>query len=328
MDILKSILHLNTKSFSGNVDNFKKIQKFEKELVEFDKTHISTEELINMIRFYGIPNNDIRVKCWLKLSGAEEKLTEGCLKTYENLVSVSHNNDGLHPMIQKEIALDLHRTYPQYEYFSSTNGPGQKALSNVLSAFAYFDNSIGYVQGLAYIIGLFLLHLPKEEQVFWLFYQLLNEDEGINRNKYGLQGLYQKGMPKYHVTVFEVDQLLCRKVPDLYKYLVVHHKLQMDVCISPFVFTLFSNHLALDSALHVFDMFIAEGFIVIIRLFIGLLNNFKKEIFGLVDPCSVGSFLIDKVRQMSPDDIVTVMFSKKIEQKELDELEKTFYQNL
>jgi ecotropic viral integration site 5 protein len=50
------------------------------------------------------------------------------------------------------IKKDLPRTFPQYEYFSN-NGEGQEKLYNILKSFAFFENTIGYSQGMAFIAG-------------------------------------------------------------------------------------------------------------------------------------------------------------------------------
>ena len=40
-------------------------------------------------------------------------------------------------------------------------------------AYANYDNEVGYVQGMNYIVGLLLFYIQDEEQVFWCLYQIL-----------------------------------------------------------------------------------------------------------------------------------------------------------
>jgi hypothetical protein len=44
----------------------------------------------------------------------------------------------------------------------------------VLLAFSKYDNKIGYVQGMNFIVGSFLLHC-SEEIAFWLFVSLIED---------------------------------------------------------------------------------------------------------------------------------------------------------
>jgi hypothetical protein len=66
------------------------------------------------------------------------------------------------------------RTFPQEEAFMSKTSFGQQSLQRVLLAFSKYDNSIGYVQGMNFIVGCLLLHC-SEEVAFWLFVSLIED---------------------------------------------------------------------------------------------------------------------------------------------------------
>ena len=51
------------------------------------------------------------------------------------------------------------RTYPTHPYFARTDGPGQTALYEVLSAYSNLDKEVGYCQGLGFIAGHFIMHV-------------------------------------------------------------------------------------------------------------------------------------------------------------------------
>jgi hypothetical protein len=53
---------------------------------------------------------------------------------------------------------------------------GQNQLSRVLSAFSKYDQSIGYVQGMNFIVAALLQHC-SEEVAFWLFVSLIEDYE-------------------------------------------------------------------------------------------------------------------------------------------------------
>ena len=70
-------------------------------------------------------------------------------------------------------------------------------MSRVLLAFSKYDNTIGYVQGMNFIVGSLLMHC-SEEVTFWLFVALIKECD--MRDIYGpqLSGLFK------HCMVLEV----------------------------------------------------------------------------------------------------------------------------
>ena len=58
---------------------------------------------------------------------------------------------------------------------------GNNKLYNVLKAYANYDNEVGYVQGMNYLVGLLLLYIPHdEEQVFWCLHQLMQRRQWRN----------------------------------------------------------------------------------------------------------------------------------------------------
>ena len=64
-------------------------------------------------------------------------------------------------------------------------------------AYANYDNEVGYVQGMNYIVGLLLFYIKDEEQVFWCLYQILV--------KYNWRQIFTDGFPKLHklTAIFE-----------------------------------------------------------------------------------------------------------------------------
>lgn len=62
----------------------------------------------------------------------------------------------------RQIDLDIGRTYPDVPYYSSGN-PGNRALQRVLTAFIKYDITLGYVQGMNFIVGALLWHTFEYE---------------------------------------------------------------------------------------------------------------------------------------------------------------------
>lgn len=61
------------------------------------------------------------------------------------------------------IGKDLGRSFPGVEMFRDPEGDGQRMLGKVLKAFSLYDTKIGYCQGLAFLVGPLLMHMPDQQ---------------------------------------------------------------------------------------------------------------------------------------------------------------------
>ena len=80
----------------------------------------------------------------------------------------------------------------------------------MLQAFSKYDPSIGYVQGMNFIVGALLLHC-SEEVAFWLFVALIEDFE--------MREIYMEGLPGHvkHSTL--ISQLMEAHLPYLHEHL-------------------------------------------------------------------------------------------------------------
>lgn len=53
------------------------------------------------------------------------------------------------------------------------------------------------------------------QQAFWMLFQLLNSD------KYAAKDLFRPGLPKLHILLYCIDQLVSSRLPDLYQHFVM-----------------------------------------------------------------------------------------------------------
>ena len=83
---------------------------------------------------------------------------------------------------------DVDRTMSDLGLWREDLQGGNNKLYNVLKAYASYDNEVGYVQSLNYIVGVFLFYIPDEEQVFWCLHQLMQ--------KRNWREVYTHGFPK------------------------------------------------------------------------------------------------------------------------------------
>lgn len=61
------------------------------------------------------------------------------------------------------IGKDLGRTFTGVDMFRDPNGDGQRMLGRVLKCFSLYDPKIGYCQGLSFVVGPLLMHMPDRQ---------------------------------------------------------------------------------------------------------------------------------------------------------------------
>ena len=69
--------------------------------------------------------------------------------------------------VENQIQKDIIRTMSELKLWREDSQGGNNKLYNVLKAYANYDQEVNYVQGMNYIVGLLLLYIPDEDQVFW-----------------------------------------------------------------------------------------------------------------------------------------------------------------
>jgi len=84
-------------------------------------------------------------------------------------------------------------------------------LKRVLLAFARYDRTLGYVQGMNFLAGSLLFHC-NEEIAFWLLASLIEDFE--------LRDIYCPGLPGLYKHCQMLDLLFFQKIPKLYKHFV------------------------------------------------------------------------------------------------------------
>ena len=82
-------------------------------------------------------------------------------------------------------------------------------MSRVLLAFSKYDNTIGYVQGMNFIVGSLLMHC-SEEVAFWLFVALIED--------YEMRDIYMPGLPGLYKHIAIMEYLMERFLPTLYHH--------------------------------------------------------------------------------------------------------------
>lgn len=96
----------------------------------------------------GVPP-PLRGVVWPSISGARDNVLH---EEYEKLCGENSPYEGL-------IGKDVGRSFPNVEMFREKDGEGQQMLGRVLNCFSLYDNTIGYCQGLGFVVGPLLMHM-------------------------------------------------------------------------------------------------------------------------------------------------------------------------
>lgn len=218
-----------------------------------------------------------------------------------------------------QITRDLNRTLPNHVFFQS-EGLGRRALFNVLKAYSIYCPSVGYCQGMGFIVAMFLLHMP-EEDAFFSFLRLFD----IHR----LHGLFEPGFPLLHRFFWIQEQLMEQLLPAIHAHFK-KHDISTDSYSTQLYTTLFVPALPHEYTLRVWDVFLAEGQAVLFRVVLALLKLLHDQ---LLKSDFEGIFThlrgLNRRRSIpfSPDDLInTVCDFKTITASRIEKLDKKYLQ--
>ena len=87
------------------------------------------------------------------MAGARDIVLE---QTFDRLSGESSPHE---PIILK----DLGRSFPGVDIFRDPEGDGQQMLGRVLRVYSLYDPKMGYCQGLAFLVGPLVMHMPEKQ---------------------------------------------------------------------------------------------------------------------------------------------------------------------
>ncbi|KAG5932488.1 hypothetical protein E4U53_001337 [Claviceps sorghi] len=192
--------------------------------------------LSNKIR-KGIPP-PLRGVVWQSMSGARDSALE---EQYERFCGESSPYELL-------IGKDLGRSFPGVDMFRDPDGDGQRMLGKVLKSFSLYDTKIGYCQGLAFLVGPLLMHMP-DKQAFCVLVRLME--------KYDLRECFLPDLSGLHVRIYQFRELLRLNLPALSIHL---EELQVETAyVSQWFLSFFAVTCPLPMLFRIYDVIFAEG---------------------------------------------------------------------
>ncbi|OAQ63186.2 GTPase activating protein [Pochonia chlamydosporia 170] len=192
--------------------------------------------LSNKIR-KGIPP-PLRGVVWQSMSGARDAVLE---EQYDRFCGESSPYELL-------IGKDLGRSFPGVDMFREPEGDGQRMLGRVLKSFSLYDTKIGYCQGLAFLVGPLLMHMP-DKQAFCVLVRLME--------KYDLRDCFLPDLSGLHVRIYQFRELLRLNLPTLSGHL---EELQVETAyVSQWFLSFFAVTCPLPMLFRIYDVIFAEG---------------------------------------------------------------------
>jgi len=166
------------------------------------------------------------------------------------------------------IQLDVNRTH-----FDNDKENKRNIIKNVLITLANVYPEMSYCQGMNYI-ALFLLEVTNnEEKSFDIFSAILAKTE------YSKLSLNEFELMKKYFYVFE--RLICIYLPELYTTFK-RNNINANFFISPWFITLFTHSYNGNNTkilMRIFDLFILDGWLAIIRIGLILLKYYQNDLF-------------------------------------------------
>ncbi|OAA55040.1 GTPase activating protein [Niveomyces insectorum RCEF 264] len=206
---------------------------------DYDQTAARLPTLLsNKIR-KGIPP-PLRGVVWQAMTRAMRDVA--LAEQFENYCGASSPYEGI-------IGKDLGRSFPGVDMFREPDGDGQRMLGRVLKSYSLHEPRIGYCQGLAFLVGPLLMHMPDKE-AFCVLVKLME--------KYDLRSSYMPDLAGLHVRIFQFRELLRSTLPDVSSHL---EDLQVDPAayVSQWFLSFFAVTCPLPMLFRMYDVVFAEG---------------------------------------------------------------------
>ncbi|KAK4900543.1 hypothetical protein LTR27_002259 [Elasticomyces elasticus] len=204
----------------------------------------------------GIPP-PLRGVVWQSMSGARDRALEEAFDTLQ------HESSPYEGIINKDVG----RSFPGVDLFKDAEGEGQKSLGRVLKCFSLHDTSIGYCQGLGFLVGPLLMNMGERE-AFCVLVRLM---EG-----FGLRESFLPSLRGLHMRIYQFSVLVREEMPGLWGHL---EGLGVEgAYLSQWFLSLFAVTCPLEMLMRIYDVVFAEGAgETVMRVALALMRRNEKQ---------------------------------------------------
>jgi hypothetical protein len=215
---------------------------------------------------YGVPPS-MRRALWRVAAHIERKQPQGGLntslrETYDRLKAhvfgseIAFESGTCMEFAREKIRIDLPRTlcnHPILEsVFHAEGSSKMEELASLLTIFAFFRPSLGYVQGMAYIAGIILWVMEDEAESFWVFVHWMHV--------YKLDESFSEGIPAVHGLIAFVASVIRSTDRELFDALSAGH-VELSVFLPRWACSLWvASTIPFDKVVHLWDVFAVRGF--------------------------------------------------------------------
>ena len=211
-----------------------------------------------------LSNNEKHFEMWFNYLKYDKKK-----HNYKEIIIKAKESKDLESTLDM-INLDVMRTH-----FNNDQENKRNNIRNVLLSLAYAYPETSYCQGMNYI-SQFLIELTgNEEKSFDIFSAILDKTE------YSKLTVNEFDLMKKYFYVFE--RLICIYLPELYTTFK-RNNINANIFISPWFITLYTHSFNGDHTkilMHIFDLFILDGWIAIARIGLMLLKYYQNDLFNM-----------------------------------------------
>ncbi|CAG9473457.1 unnamed protein product [Plasmodium vivax] len=183
--------------------------------------------------------------------------------TYQHYLSITNQ-------YETAIKKDMNRTYPKHILFKNNYEQGQQILFNVLKAYSNYNRSLGYCQGMAFIVATFILYV-NEEDAFFMLIALIE--------KYHLNDLFSSDMSLLNEDLYILDQLLLLFFPKISLHLKKEN-VHSSMFASQWFITLFSYSISIVYVVRIWDFFFIHSHSFLFRVALAYFKLQEEALLG------------------------------------------------
>lgn len=216
----------------------------------------------------------------------------------------------------RQIVVDLERTFPTHRLFMGSSPEakeGRASLFRLLSVYALYNPTVGYCQGMSYLVGMLLMVMKTEEEVFWAMVALFEKPKF-------LAGYFDSNLKRIqsHASLFH--RLLAQRFPKVAKHFV-SLGVQPLMYVTPWFMCLYTSLPCWDTVLAIWDLILLDGVTTIFRVGLSLIELHKEQIVSNTDLTKILPPLLHPLAErVSHDIVLPVVWRTNIEKWEVEAL--------
>jgi hypothetical protein len=186
---------------------------------------------------------------------------------YREQLSMTLENLNLIKEVEDVINMDVARSYQNHPHITPD------VLKSLLKTYAFFNQDLGYCQGMNYIAGTLYIQLQDEDNAFKCMIGLVE--------RFHLKQLFMKNLPRLKLLFYQLDRLIGILLPDLHE-IFKEEMINSSHFSSSWFITLYSSTLQnkVDILLKIWDMFLIDGWKVIFKTAIAILERVAPELMN------------------------------------------------